>query len=73
MEIFKDLSPIVRDFYLCGKNKHIDKQTNKLTFDTKEKEKRTETETILKFLVGPIPFPIHFQGKTKKNKIKDKS
>ena len=61
-------------FSFVRKNKHTDKQRNKHTFATKEKQQQTETGTISKFLVGPIHVPIHFQGETKikKQKIKDK-
>ena len=44
---------------------HTDKQTNKHTFNTKEKEKQTETEILSKFLVCPFHVPIQFQGETK--------
>ena len=59
--------PNASHFRLCGK-KHADKQRNKHLFETKEKEKQTdtgkETETISIILVGPIHVPIHFQGET---------
>ena len=54
--------------FVCAEKKHADKQRNKHLFETKEKEKQTdtgkETETISIFLVGPIHVPIHFQGET---------
>ena len=55
-------------FSFVRKKKHADKQRNKHLFETKEKEKQTdtgkETETISIFLVGPIHVPIHFLGET---------
>ena len=55
---------------------HIFVCAEKQAYRQKEKEKQTETETKLetipKILVGPIHVPIHFQGKTKTKKTKDK-
>jgi len=60
---------------VCAEKKHTDKQRNKHTFETKEKEKQTYTEkqpeTIPILLVGPIHVPIHFMGNIKQ-KTKDK-
>ena len=40
----KDLSPMVSIFVCADKNKHTDKQRNKHTFETNEKQQQTETE-----------------------------
>ena len=83
----KDLSPIARNFHLCGKisiktnreiNKHLTQKKKKNKKEQKQKQKQTETEneikTISKIFIGPIHLPIHFQGKriNKKQKTKDK-
>ena len=49
-DIVWDVQRFIPNSLQCSfvrKNKHTDKQTNKQTFDTKEKEK-TETETVSK-------------------------